>query len=538
MEIEPVMLNQIIADWKGAGKGQKRKALETWSALLGCNVNTLYRSIPVEFKSERKPREQEGIIKGMEDYAWIVAMVKRKPPKGRKELTTDDAIEIAVDNGLIPEEMGKVAISTFNTHMRQMGLNKRTKRRSRYQAEYPNQLHHIDASSSECFYVAKALADGDAILKLDVRPHKGYKNKPVKTEERLRLWIYGLVDDYSGYHKARYIAAPGESLAHNLDFCCWTWSQIGLCEWLKADHGPMMKGEAAKELLSRLEIEIDPSIPYASESHGKIERPWRTMWHRFEVPFFVENHKTFEIKLSELIRRFDIYQEAYNQRAHRYERTVTRFQAWQRVSLRGGIVALPKDAIKSTIRRYNRTLGSDGCFSINSVLHEVKGLHSEKVWVYEGVFDNRLVVVSQATGEKYEVEAFSPLTYGEYKAPKESPHERAVKEAKDLGNIDENGNNLGLSNTLYTDSKDRGNLVVLPPRIKETRRVKDPLDVNTYPSVTEAMRDFITVSGVFLDQENREDIKALIIENGLNRRFVKELALEVAAENERSIKHG
>jgi len=538
MELEPVMLNQIIADWQGATKGRRRKALETWADLLKCTVKTLYQSIPNEFKNSRKPREQKSRISEIEDHAWTVALVKRKPSRGRKEITTEDAIDIAIGNGLIPEDMKGVAASTFNTHMRQMGLNKRIKKRSRFQAEYPNQLHHIDASSSECFTVVRVLPDGDVVLKLDVRPHKGYKNKEIKTEERLRLWIYGLVDDYSGYHKARYVAAPGESMGDNLNFCSWVWSNIGLCEWLKADHGPMMKGAAANDFLKRLGVDVDPSIPYASESHGKIERPWRTLWHRFETPFFVENHKTFEIKLSELIKRFDNYQERYNQRPHRYERNISRFQAWQRVSLRGGIVKLPENAIATTAKRYGRTVGSDGCFSIDNVLYEVKGLHSGKVWVYEGAFDDRMVVVSRVTGEKHEVEKFAPLTYGEYKAPKESSHERAVKEARELGVVDENGIKQGLRNTLYTEPIDHKNVENFPIRVKEIRQAEDVLDPNTYPSVAAAIKDFIAISGIFLDMEARKVIQDQIINNGLNKTFVQGLALEIQAENERSENHG
>lgn len=173
------------------------------------------------------------------------------------------------------------------------------------------------------------------------------------------------------------------------------------------------------------------------------------------------------------------------------------------------------------------------------MLYEVKGLHSAKVWVYEGVFDDRLVVVDRETGEKYEVENFTPLVHGEFKASKETPHEIAVKEAKKLGHIDENGKNRGLKNTLHTEHEDQGNLVVLPPRVKETRKVNDPLDVDTYSSITEAVSDFITISGIFLlDQENREAIKGMIKEKGMSRKYVRELALEVQAENERSVNHG
>lgn len=516
------------SEWKKARIGEKSGLITKWAGKLECSVQTLYRYLRI--KRARKGISQ---IENITKYARIVAEIKKRPPGDAGELTTDQAVEIAMANGAIPEEMRTVSISTFDRTARDLELNKKARRISRFQAERPNQLHHVDASTSRYFYVARKLDEGDYMLKLNKRISRQYKNKP--TPIGLRPWIYGVTDDHSGLHLARYVAAYGESLIDNLDFLGWAYAKnddkpfFGIPEHIKGDCGPMMRGDAAKKWLERLGIANDPSPPYAKEGHGKIERPWRTMWQRFEKPFLVEDLKTFEIRLSDLNRRFLNYQnDEYNRRPHRYESNITRLEAWQRINHFGGAVAMPENAVKTAARRYERTVGPDGCFKIDNIIYEVGDLHHAKVYIYEGIFDDKLVVVDQITGQKYEAKPFAPLHYGEYRAYKETPHEKAVKAAQDLT----------LTNTLYQTPKNQGNIAPFPTRIKETRIIENPMDIDTYSSVAAAMSDFIGISGIVPDKEDREAIKILITRNDLSRQFVRSLAMEVRAENERSMEYG
>lgn len=532
MDLDAAVISQIRCEWESAPYSAKRGVIEVWAANLNCSVNALYSNL----ETGRQRRKGDYKIEGIEDAAKIVAQVKKRPPKEIGELSMDQAIQIAIENKQIPESMKEVSVSTFNRILRDLGLNKKERRVQRFQALYPNQLHHLDASSSEIFYVARALPDGDYVLKINPRLSKRYKNKPVKNPDRLRAWLYGLTDDYSGVHVARYVATTGESLGGNLNFLSWAWSKnnnelfFGLPERVKADQGPMMKGKAAQDFFNRLGIKIDPSPPYAKEAHGKIERPWRTHWQRFEKPFYVVNDwKNFEITLSEVNRRFLIYLEELNNRPHRYEKNITRLQAWKRINLSGGAVAMPENAIATIAKRFERTVRADGCFSIDGITYEVKGLHSAKVYVYQGVFaDDRTVVMDKATGNKYEVETFKPTPLDTFVGHKDTPHQKAVKA----------GEMLQLENTLYAAPKDNRKVAHFPTKIKETREIQNPLAVNVYLSVDEAMRDFAAICGFKIDKKNREAIRDLIIKNGLSRRFVTDLALEAQVENERSVNYG
>lgn len=524
MTIDAFVMNQVKQDWVLAPRGQKTKVVRKWAKVVGCTAKTLYSMLD----TGRTRKGGERRIEGIEEYAWIVHQIKKKAPEQFGEISTDQALKQAIKDGLVPANLaGKEA--TINRVGRELGLHKRKRRVQRFQAERPNQLHHVDGSSSKFFYIKRELGDGDYVLKLHAGT-KGYKNKPVPI--RLRPWVYGLTDDHSGVFVARYVAAYGESALDNLDFLSWAWGQnedtpfFGLPEILKGDKGPMMRGNDAEDFFRRLDVDIDPSTPENKEAHGKIERPWRTVWQRFEKPFFAcSDWKKFEISLSELNAQFMNYLEEYNNMPHRYEKSVSRLQVWKRISRMGGAVVMPETALSTIASRIERTVGQDGCFSIDNVIYEVKGLHDAKVWVYQGVFDDRIVVMDQVTGTKYDVKLFKPNKAGEYTAHKHTPHQKAVAAAQDLQLSDEG---------LYAAARPAGNVYQMPTPVKETVELHDPLEINTYPSMAVAMQDFISMSGeVSLKKEDRDAIQDLIVENGMSRQFVTDLALEIQVENDK-----
>lgn len=528
MALEDFALRLVRMDFDAAPYGERNRILRKWAELLDCSTKTLRRGVCPQRTCGKGKRRIEKI----EEYVQIVFEIKKMPPEQVGEVITEQAIEIAIQNGLIPPSM-KNRASTFDRVAREMGLTKKTRRVQRFQADYPNELHHTDASTSKVFYIARELPDGDYVLKLHAGSKSGYKNKPVPI--RLRPWAYGLVDDHSGFYVGRYVAAYGETALDNLSFLSWAWAQnedkpfFGLPEKLKGDLGPMMRGDEAKDFFNRLGVKIDPSEPGNKEAHGKIERPWRTAWQRFETPYFVQpDWKKFEITLSELNRQFMIYQQKYNEMAHRYEKDITRYQAWKRINLRGGAVAMPEKALCTVAKRIERKVGVDGCITVDNKIYEVKGLHDAWVYVYLGVFNDKIVVEDKKTGSKYEVEDFTPNPVNVFTAHKETPHQKAVK----------NACTLEAKNALYDTEDNPGNVSHFPTRVKEVRTIENPLAVDAYTNVDEALSDFIGLIGFVPEEEDREAAKSLFLENGLSRRFVTDLALDFQVLNERNAYHG
>lgn len=517
MSLSSSLVEQIRQDLKDAPHGHKSVVAKRWSEVLGISTQQVYRLAVAEQKKARSSKAQRPEY---HEWAKIVMMIKKRPPEGAGEISTDQAIEIAVGKGLIPPEALSVPVSTFNRIVRSFGVTKRKRRFTRYQAERPNQAHHIDASSSKYFYVHRKVGS-DYVLRIHRPGANGYKNKPIPCD-RLRPWIYGLVDDHSGRMIARYTIAPGESMADTLLFLQYAWSDIGLPEQLLADQGVLKKGLPSQDLIKRLDVALPEMMPYEKEAHGKIERPWRTAWQRFEKPFFaVDDWQKYEITDTELNRRFALYLEEYNEMPHRYERDITRMRAWRKISFHGGIITIPENALATAAKRKKRKIGADGILQYEGMLYEVKGLHEAWVWVYEGVFEDRLVVQEIATGNKYEVMKFAPVSLGEYRAHPETPHQKAVKEAASLNITDDA--------LLYREAPEKDHRIIeMPIRVAE-RAIEDPFNVTVFGDIDEAFAELVSIVGTSLSTDERGAIENLIRENGMDKDFVKNLALELRA---------
>lgn len=535
-DLDPTVLQMIINDWQTAKHGDKRRIVEKWAGITGVSTQTIYRALP----STRERKKGERKIDGIEDATRIVAMLKYSAPEHRGIIPTRDALENALLNNLIDKRFSDIPAGTFDRVIRELEINPQRRRVVRFQAERPNEMHHVDASSSDCFYVAEELPDNDYLLRLH-KGHRDYKNKPIPVDG-LRPWYYGVVDDHSGVFCARMIAARGESSAHNIDFLCWAWAKAdgkalyGLPDKIKGDLGPMMRDPAIKDFFGRLGMDIDPSIPGDKEAHGKIEVSWSKIWRSFEKAYFMEsNWKGFTITMSELMQRFYRWVERYNNNSHRFERKLTKKQAWERINLHGGAVIMPADALKTIVRRWPREVKQDGTFSIDNELYEVKALHDASVWVYRGVFDDKMVVVDRKDGRKYEVENFAPNKLGEFTAAKESGYHKTRKDAEQLE---------GVQNLLYTEqhqamlaapaTTEPRKIVKMPTRVKEVRQLHNPLNIDRYNTIDEALAELQSLVGFFFAGPERSMVAELIQENGMSRRYVAELAGEIQAEQMRA----
>jgi len=289
MAFTPAIELQIKVELQQVPRGTKTAIVTRWAAVLECSEKKIWA-----LQQTNRVRGKSG-NSFLEDITRIVYQVKFRVPDSTTPLSTDQAYAVARKNNLLPEDAPLFTVGSLNRCARELQLNKTRRRLQRFQAERPNQLHHVDASTSQFLHVVKALPDGDYLLKLHEGSSQNYKNKPLLI--KMKLWIYGVVDDYSGCLAARYMAAASESAADNLDFLVWAWGKTddktlhGLPESIKGDKGPMMRGKMAEDLFARLHVAIDPSEPGAKDSHGKIERPWRTLWQRFEKQFSVVDNR-------------------------------------------------------------------------------------------------------------------------------------------------------------------------------------------------------------------------------------------------------
>jgi transposase InsO family protein len=525
MTLPATLLEQIRRDIHSAPFKVKTARGKEWAQFVGMSYQNLCRSLNKTCKAKRQSTPS---MPEYHEWARIVFAVKKSPPDGAGEISTDQAVRIAVEWGKLPGNALDVPIATYNRIARDLGLSKRERKVSRFQAERPNMLHHFDASSSKYLYINRKTTDGDYVLKIH-RPGSGdYKNKPIPCD-RLRPWYYGVIDDHSGRMHCSIFAAEGETALHSLQALCSAWTEMGLPDELLADQGMLKKALVSRDLIERLNIKLPESMPYAKEAHGKIERPWRTAWQRFEKPFYAGEWKKFEILLSEVKVQLGNYLNEYNQRAHRFETDITRMQAWSRVNLHGGIIQIPENALRTAAKRRERTIGQDGILQYEGKLYEVPELYNARVIVFEGVFDDLLVVQDKTDGKKYKVREFRPLNIGEYRSYEETPHQKLIKESA--------GMLTGSAPMLYANGGEQPRtekIISMPTKVKEAREVADPFEVDRYASLKEAMSEFMEIVGAFVPPDQRKEVEELIQQNQLSKAFVTDLALEISASIESS----
>jgi transposase InsO family protein len=512
----PSVISEIAAVYNALPYGGKSAYLRGKAAQLKVSVKSLYRAIFPEGSGNKKRRERPE--SASREWALAVAKIKKSPPEEAGEITTAQALKIAVENGVIPPEAGRLSRRSYDRIMANLGLNRRDKPIVRFQAEYANLAHHFDASTSKFLYIHRHTRDGEAILRL-FRPAKHYKNKP--TPVGVRPWVYGAVDDHSGKHICRYTAALGENITDSLAFLVdHAWREFGLPEKLLADQGLLKKGLASQDFLARLGIDFPESDPYAKEAHGKIERPWRTLWQNFELTFFaVDNWEKIEITLTELNARLERYIVDYNARPHRYMKAKTREEVWREsVALRGGKVVLPDNALNAVIKRAERKVATDGTLQYEGRTYTVKGCYSEAVYVFEGLFEGKLTVQCKRTGERFDVSPLRVLPLGEYRAVAETPHQKAVKDRAEIS----------VKKGLFGEDEQKDEQIIPMPLAETEMEVTNPADNSCYGSAKAAMADFKALTArIELSPEITSALYEEIIANGLKKEYVRSLAEEL-----------
>lgn len=520
MAINPEIMQQIRAELQTAPHGFRGELVARRAEMYGVSEATIYRSLQLKARTRKDaPKRPE-----LWAAARIVAQIKKRPPTEAGEISTDQAMGIAVTEGHVGPWLIEEHPATINRCMQELGTTKKSIRASRYQAKLPNQAHHFDASTSKFFYIARQMPDGEYILKMH-RPAKHYKNKPIPVDA-LRPWYYGLIDDHSGRIIVDLVAAQGENAQDSIMMLERFWREMGLPKKLLADQGMLKKCIASSTWVQLVGVELPQMMPYASRGHGKVERIWRTLWQRFEKPSYVVNDwDKYEITLTEHRRRLQNHIEEINAMPHRFERGVTRIDAWRRVMLNGGITILPEDSLAAAANETKRKVDVDGMLEYRGGVYEVKGLHDAWVNVYEGIFTDALVVKEIATGARFEVRDFKPLDEGEYRAHKQTEHQKMVKAGAELM--------IGAEALPYSgrgDAETRGrgdNIISLPIRRTEIE-VASVFDVEHYACLEDAWAEIHeTVGARMWTEQERRDVEQIVTEGKLAKDVVKSLAMDL-----------
>ena len=516
---------QAIAAAMGeAAHGEGKQTAARLAKLYKVSVSTIYRHAGLR----GSPRPRAAKRPEYREWVRLAVQIAHQAPE---PVPLDLAIQAGIDDGLLPLAAGDMPLSTARGLRKGLQLVPKPKRTHRMHADYPMQAVQIDGSSSEHLVVAKALPNGDYLLKLHRRPAPqragGYKNKPLG-KDRMRVLIYALWDMCTGYTRARYCVARGENALDEMDFLCWALADTGdprrplngVPDDLWLDQGVSFRSAPAKDLTERLDINLATGEAYAKERMGGVERSHRTRWLRFERALFLRSDNV--IRLSELNARLTEYEIEEN--ARRPSRTpvagkpASRTAAW--IALTNGRPAdnplhnLPENPIETMAKEARRKVDNNGIIRWGGVEYECERLHSCWVIARRGMDGTGNLIVEDERGDKHIAQPYQPRRYGEVCGVPAT----ALDKLRDTP--------LAFSGAdVYAPGEiDISNVSAMPARAAPAAALANPLDGDHYDNINQAMRAFCEIYPRPLSGANRALVLEQIVQAGLRKSAVRELA--------------
>ena len=456
------VLREALAEAEGAN-GNRRAVIQRWARLLGLSEKTLYRLLRrAGMETGRKTRADRGVFKGVpaEQLEKVASlMVESWTEKYRTPtMPAWTAIQMAERLGIIEE--GALKPGTLTRWMRLNYLGKHELAAPTPHVEmksaHPNEMHQYDVSVCVQWYIRE-----DGGIGHQRRNYEIYKNKEGKPRQIKRHLI---VDHYSGAFFVAY--AESEDTATSLEFLFDAWGKKngrygsngnyvfrGAPERLYTDNGSVIKSAVGQQVCARLGIDLSAHLPGSPRAKGSVES---MMW-KWEQAFESQLRRFPATSLEELNQRAFEFARWYNSERIHTRHGMSRFECWARIEEKD-LRELPEDrellrslALRASEERqidYRGIIRWDG----NLYLVPDQGLWGKSCLVGPDVFSVRgqtrqegnrtgasdpgLMIIVECEGKKFKLAALrkdeggfteNAISWGEYKSPRETGTERAVK---------------------------------------------------------------------------------------------------------------
>ncbi|MBX7170181.1 MAG: hypothetical protein K1X72_04435 [Pyrinomonadaceae bacterium] len=241
-------------------------------------------------KSERKTRSDKGkrvasIMEneGLKKAASIVLKNNLDPYKA--------LAQVRLEGYEIP-----VADETFVRYLAESGLNRKTRRKGktnyrRFQAELPGDVYQADISGLKERFSYDVTTR--KIVKVTVLEES--KNHPNENKNRINVWRFALIDDFSRRVYLKYFAVDKPSSSHFIEFFLEAYQELGVPKKLYTDNDAIIKHGRTKRACQILNKALAESGGYEqikddetgyeqvfhepgnSRATGKIERLHQTV---------------------------------------------------------------------------------------------------------------------------------------------------------------------------------------------------------------------------------------------------------------------
>lgn len=288
MKLTPAQIKVIKKEMAGmAGKAASMQA-QILSKQFDVTSDRIYH-YSRDVRPRRNSRSDKGALKcdatpaDLEKLAWLSV---------RKDYSGPHLADIhAANNGGV-----YVSAATINRYLRRQNISRNILKKGRrpyisWQAKYPNQLHQLDSTVAQQFYL-----NDDGTIGFE-SPTQRYKNKPGNKKPRLHL--IALVDDFSRVTFAQF--ALGNHTYAWLSFLHAAWSIknddvsgfpfYGLPKILYTDNDSVVKSKKFQRAMRLLDIEVRTHEVENPQAKGKVEAVIRYL-QEFEKTRIFDGWKT------------------------------------------------------------------------------------------------------------------------------------------------------------------------------------------------------------------------------------------------------
>ena len=253
--------------------GQISAEAERLSIHFGISKSRVY-DLTRDVRGKRKTRSDKGsrtadlmshpVLKQI--AAWCVGF----------NITPEEAFDQARLRGLeIPVEL-----PTFIRYMNENGLNKKALKNSRtahrsFEAGKPGEMFQFDISGTKQRWFDTKTRKIITISSLEVS-----ENHPNTKKNRVRVWRFKLIDDYSRRVFTKYYPVDKPNSSHVIDFLLQAYTEMGVPETLFCDNDAIIKFGRNVEATNTLDKSLTDSggyklihhLPGNARATGKIER--------------------------------------------------------------------------------------------------------------------------------------------------------------------------------------------------------------------------------------------------------------------------
>lgn len=520
--------------------------IESYQRMTGNSASTLYRIAKKNgFKSDRKQREDKGMFKSglTQDQIMYVAgliYVTGRENKG-PIMPVDEALEIALDNGIIAR--GQISVARMTAILRENQLDKNQMKAPPSHTEmrslHPNYCHLADVSVCIQYY----LKNGKMGI-MDERDF--YKNKPDSFAKiKQKLLRYVLDDHFSGRYLFKYYVAEGESRENLWDFFKYCWrvkshpglNMHGVPFYVLMDANSAQKSHAMQNFFKGLGVLIPKGRPYNPRRQGAVETTHNIIERRFETKLRI--CPAFSVE--ELNAWAEDYMVWHHANRPHTRHGMTRLESWQLIQPEQ-LRIMPEDDVLNiiytepevtcTVRNYR--------FSFRGEDFNVKHLpeihHNAKVQVCINPYrwKNELVATVMWHNTPYEVQAIRKLDAQqggfsanaaiigqEYKAQPETPITKDIKRINQMayGDREPKKGDIPFEGTLvFGHQAEKVSSLHAMPRRGTAMELSQPVaainypimelfkrlraaDVKVTPAINQALREEFgeTISGTDMD---------------------------------------